>query len=238
MISTDYVRKKEARAALAPLARGRQDHLGPYLLCAVAPWGRGLPRAGAGPGQDPDLLAQRESRHWKKKTREREFLGNEAPYGPLLAERFKIFFITRSNLEGFLAGLLPNCKSALQPAGIHTGAADGDPGNCRAVWAEIFHIIQHETDTEQKDFSIQTAQVGQSQTPRQEASSRQLSGYCSPRSGTSSGHAHNPPCPPSQRPRTPVSPHPSVPIPYGFAIITVCLPPPREERAGSCDSSI
>lgn len=48
--------------------------------------------AGAGLGQDPDLEAQ--SGHFKKKkkkiNREREFLGNEAPYGPLLAEGFKI----------------------------------------------------------------------------------------------------------------------------------------------------
>lgn len=41
----------------------------------------------AGPWQGPDLLAHRVDTIIN---REREFLGNEAPYGPLLVEHFNI----------------------------------------------------------------------------------------------------------------------------------------------------
>lgn len=43
-------------------------------------------------------------------------------------------------------GMLPNFKSALQLTGIQIRTEDRDPGKCWTVLAEIFQIIQHETD--------------------------------------------------------------------------------------------
>ena len=53
--------------------------------------------------------------------------------------------MTWTNLEGFLVGMVPNFKPALQPTGIQLHAEDRDPGNLWTVLAEMFQIIHRKT---------------------------------------------------------------------------------------------
>lgn len=59
MISTYYMQKTEVQAGILGCRAGRSAWV---LICSARwhAWGRGLSSAGVGPGQDPDLLTQRE----------------------------------------------------------------------------------------------------------------------------------------------------------------------------------